>query len=194
MDQSRAKRLFDKNYNLVYEALKRFKGKGLPDDDIMQEAAKSLWYAATHFKPAKKTKFSSWAIQIINSGVRRALMQSVRLIRLPYYKECQRVQDIRNGKTPYPIPIFTAETEEIHENTQDIPKDNITMWEFISSIPEMDCIGYYILYNIAKNNLSLKEISATSGLDIKEIKNTITGLKNYLKPYKDKLCELMPGL
>lgn len=73
------------NLRLVVSIAKRFLGKGVPMEDLVQEGNLGLIRAAEGFDPARRLKFSTYATFWIRQRITRALADQSRVIRLPAY-------------------------------------------------------------------------------------------------------------
>lgn len=75
--------LVGRNLRLVLHVAKRYRGMGLPLEDLVQEGAAGLMVAAERFDPDRGCRFSTYATPWIRQGVSRAIANKGRLIRLP---------------------------------------------------------------------------------------------------------------
>jgi RNA polymerase primary sigma factor len=101
-------RLLVANLRLVVSIAKRFIGRGLPFDDLVQEGNLGLIRAAEGFDPARRLKFSTYATYWIRQRICRAIADQSRLIRIPAYlhdrllvmrRESNKFQAV-NGRLP----------------------------------------------------------------------------------------------
>jgi RNA polymerase primary sigma factor len=76
-------RLIEKNLRLVVSVAKRYRGMGLPFDDLIQEGNIGLIKAAERFDPELGNRFSTYAIWWIRQAIGRAIEDKGRAIRLP---------------------------------------------------------------------------------------------------------------
>jgi RNA polymerase primary sigma factor len=82
-DSYAAIRLAEANFRLVVSVAKRFRGLGVPFEDLIQEGNIGLLRAVEKFDPARGTRFSTYATPWIYQAVTRALINQGRSIRLP---------------------------------------------------------------------------------------------------------------
>lgn len=73
------------NLRLVVSIAKRYKDRGIPFEDLIQEGNKGLMKAIDKFKPEMGNKFSTYAYYWIRQAVTRALDEDSTLIRVPAY-------------------------------------------------------------------------------------------------------------
>lgn len=82
-DEAARQRLIKANLRLVVKIAHDYKGYGLPLLDLISEGNIGLMRASEKFDPSKGAKFSSYSAWWIKQGMRRALSQKSRTIRVP---------------------------------------------------------------------------------------------------------------
>jgi RNA polymerase primary sigma factor len=81
-DEAREK-LVRFNLRLALSIARRYAGRGLPLEDLMQEGTLGLLRAAERYNPDLGHRFSTYATWWIRQAVRRALVEQGRSVRLP---------------------------------------------------------------------------------------------------------------
>ncbi|MDQ4000056.1 MAG: sigma-70 family RNA polymerase sigma factor, partial [Actinomycetota bacterium] len=79
------KRLIEKNLRLVVSVAKKYRGMGLPFEDLIQEANVGLIKAVEKFDPDRGFRFSTYATWWIRQAVQRAVADKGRTIRVPVH-------------------------------------------------------------------------------------------------------------
>jgi RNA polymerase primary sigma factor len=91
-------RLIEKNLRLVVSVAKRYRGMGLPFEDLIQEGNIGLIKAAERFDPELGNRFSTYAIWWIRQAIGRAIEDKGRAIRLPTHAQgkARKAARVRN--------------------------------------------------------------------------------------------------
>jgi RNA polymerase primary sigma factor len=84
-DKKARQRLIEKNLRLVISVAKRYRGMGLPFEDLIQEGNIGLMKAVEKFDPDRGWRFSTYATWWVRQAVQRAVADKGRTIRVPVH-------------------------------------------------------------------------------------------------------------
>ncbi len=84
-DKKARQRLIEKNLRLVISVAKKYRGMGLPFEDLIQEGNIGLMKAIEKFDPDRGWRFSTYATWWIRQAVQRAVADKGRTIRVPVH-------------------------------------------------------------------------------------------------------------
>jgi RNA polymerase primary sigma factor len=96
-DPEARRRLVEKNLRLAVAVAKKFRGQGLPFEDLIQEGNIGLMKAVDKFDPEMGNRFSTYATWWIRQSIQRAIGDKGREIRLPAHmnEKLRRVHKAR---------------------------------------------------------------------------------------------------
>ena len=110
-DEHARKRLIQKNLRLVVSVAKRYRGYGLPFEDLIQEGNVGLIRAVDKFDPEKGYRFSTYATWWIRQAVGRAVSDKGRTIRLPVQMG-EKVRKVGRAAGELSVELGRAPTDE----------------------------------------------------------------------------------
>lgn len=106
-DKNARDTLFEENAGLVYSVAKRFLGRGVEMEDLIQIGSIGLLKAVDKFDPAFEVRFSTYAVPMISGEIKRFLrddgmIKVSRSIKENYYKVFQARETLerRFGREP----------------------------------------------------------------------------------------------
>jgi RNA polymerase primary sigma factor len=96
-DPEARRRLVEKNLRLAFSVAKKFRGQGLPFEDLIQEGNIGLMKAVDKFDPEMGNRFSTYATWWIRQSIQRAIGDKGREIRLPAHMN-EKLRKVRKAQ------------------------------------------------------------------------------------------------
>ena len=110
--------LINANIRLVISIAKRYRGRGMHFNDLIQEGNLGLLTAVEKYNPQLGNRFSTYATWWIRQSIQRGITNKARLIRLPVHLEAQL------RKQYYQDALFFNENEEEENSDETVYSDN----------------------------------------------------------------------
>src|SRR4028118_1658374 len=110
-DHAARKRLIESNLRLVISIAKKYRGRGVSFEDLIQEGNAGLIKAVERFDPALGNRFSTYATWWIRQAITRAVADHARTVRLPSHV-VDSLYQLRRGEDELSLELGREATEE----------------------------------------------------------------------------------
>ncbi|TAH39717.1 MAG: sigma-70 family RNA polymerase sigma factor [Planctomycetota bacterium] len=94
--------VIERNLHIVFRLLERYRGVGVPMEDMIQEANYSLFKAVENFDFTRGVRFKTYAAYWVNQAFLNAIYNQSRTVRVPAYiqKAMKKINDAASGVGP----------------------------------------------------------------------------------------------
>ena len=94
-DKKAREKLINANLRFVVSVAKKFRGQGMPLEDLINEGNIGLMTAVDKFEPEKGCHFISYAVWWVRQAILKALAEQSRPVRLPLNRSNELIQIVR---------------------------------------------------------------------------------------------------
>ena len=137
-DREARKRLIESNLRLVISIAKKYRGRGVPFEDLIQEGNAGLIKAVEKFDPEMGNRFSTYATWWIRQAVPRAIADQARTVRLPAHV-VDSLYRLRRAESSLSIELGRdASEEELARRLEKRPEETRRLREVAQPISSIN--------------------------------------------------------
>ncbi len=142
-DKNAKEKLINSNLRLVVAIAKKYLGRGVPLEDLIQEGNLGLIKSIDTFDVSRGNKFSTYSYWWIRQGVSRAVANTGKSIRIPVYayeqmEKCHRI------KNELALKINGIPTIEMIAEAMDIPVERAAFLDSLYTSSETTSLNDFI--------------------------------------------------
>ncbi|XP_016487689.1 RNA polymerase sigma factor sigF, chloroplastic [Nicotiana tabacum] len=188
-------KLINANLRMVVHIAKQYQGRGLSLQDLLQEGSVGLMKSVEKFKPQAGCRFPTYAYWWIRQGVRKAIFQHSRTIRLPenVYALLSKVKDAKK---------LCIQQGNRHPTREDIASCAGMSVERLQSLLSAARTPLSMQQSVwTDQDTTFQEITADSAIEAPELsvskqlmRRHIRNLLNVLNPKERKIIRLRFGI
>jgi RNA polymerase sigma factor (sigma-70 family) len=143
-------RMIESNLRLVLSVAMKYRNRGLPLEDLIQEGSLGLNRGIEKFDPERGCKASTYLVPWIKQGIARALEKQSRMIRLPGHIK-QRIQKLKQLTRDYMQQNGTMPSANTLREAMEL---NEAEWNLLNS-SLLDATSYDISVSTLESEKSL---------------------------------------
>ena len=187
-------KMINSNLKLVFSRAKRFIGKGLSLEELIQEGNIGLIKAVEKFNPDRSYKFSTFAVWWIEQACSRAIADKAKLIRIPVHM----IESINKSRKQY---AQMAKDLGRNPTKQEFLDESGMESEKFSKIQEIMVKPVYLSDPITEEGDTLESVIADTKIDSpfkilekKELNQHVRRLLSKLSPVDEKVIRMRFGI